>query len=201
MQFLVQIFQKQFQICLLVRIGPKQRLGILSRQHWFLSFIKTWNTNENAPEKEQGFLECTLCFFFLLNSNPNSTEMCKLVPEPRLSKNFSPQETLFFQIQNLNNNNLNLFQVHEDCQTTLKRICRTKHKSVVSLSLYRLFTLWGALGINFEPQGWEGALIRALSLIMSSIHCRMAAVFRSTSVISFRRDDILLPRVQELMQS
>ena len=121
--------------------------------------------------------------FFLLNSNPNSTEMCKLVPDPRLSKNFSPQETFFFQIQNLNNNNLNLFQVH---------------KSVV-------FTVFsrsgGALGINFEPQGWEGALIRALTLIVSSIHCRMAAVFRSTSVIPFRRDDILLPRVQELMQS
>lgn len=82
-----------------MRIGPTEpeARDTLSRQHWFLSFIKTWNTNENAPEKEHGFLECTLCFF-LLNSNPNSTEMCKLVPEPRLSKKFSPQETFFFQI-------------------------------------------------------------------------------------------------------
>ena len=140
-------------------------------------------------------------FFFCLTAILTQLKCASQYPSRAYQILLVHRRRSFFQIQNLNNNNLNLFQVHGDCQTTLKRICRKKHKSVVSLSLYRLFTRWGALGINFEPQGWEGALIRALSLIMSSIHCRMAAVFRSTSVISFRRDDILLPRVQELMQS
>lgn len=137
--------------------------------------------------------------FFLLNSNPNSTEMCKLVPEPRLSNNFSPEETFFFQIQNLNKNNLisSTRGLSNYTKTYLQEETNPQspfHFTVCSRS-------GGGLGINFEPQGWEGALIRALPLIVSSIHCRMAAFFRSTSVIRFRRDDILLPRVQELMQS
>lgn len=82
--------------------------------------------------------------------------MLKLVPEPRLLNNFSQEETFCFQIYNLNNNNVNLFQVNGDCQITLKGICRKKQKSVVFFSLYRRFSdfsLWGGgLAINFEPQ-------------------------------------------------